>query len=355
MAPLILKLREEPWADVGVFLTGQHRDLVGPILERFGIGVVGSQEGLTPGLSLNRIAAALLEGLDREFHRVRPDLVLAQGDTTTVLAASLASYYLKIPFGHVEAGLRTGNLFGPFPEDGNRVVCSHLSAMNFAPTESARDNLLREGIAASKIFVTGNTVIDALHYTAKLDAPIGVDLDPAKRLILVTAHRRESFGAPIAAVCEAVATLRERHPEVEFLWPVHPNPAIEPVVEARLGGLERVHLVEPLGNAAFVSAMKRSFLILTDSGGVQEEAPALGKPVLVLRDESERPEAIAAGLAKLVGTETHVIVEEVERLLNDSKAYQAMAKGASPYGDGHASARIVARIAKTFGIDECKP
>ena len=350
MAPLILALRDARWARIRVLLTGQHRDLAAPILEVFGIHADRDLGVMTPGQSLNRLAASLLEALDGEFNADRPGLVLAQGDTTTVLASSLASYLLKIPFGHVEAGLRTGNLYGPFPEEGNRVVTSHLSALHFAPTASARDNLLREGIDPTTIHMTGNTVIDALFLTAKLDAPVGVDLDPSRPLILITAHRRENFGAPIVAICEAVATLRARNPGVEFLWPVHPNPAVKPVIAGRLGGLEGIHLVEPLEHAAFVSAMKRSTLILTDSGGVQEEAPALGKPVLVLREESERPEAIEAGLAKLVGTSSPAIVGEVERLLNDPIAYRAMAKGASPYGDGKASGRIVAAIAQRFGI-----
>jgi UDP-N-acetylglucosamine 2-epimerase (non-hydrolysing) len=267
--------------------------------------------------------------------------VLAQGDTTSVLATALASSRLKIPFGHVEAGLRTGRIFAPFPEEANRVVTSHSSAIHFAPTLRARENLLKEGIDPATIHVTGNTVIDALLLTARRDWPIGVRLDPRKRLVLVTVHRRESFGAPLEQICTAITQLHDRHPEVEILWPVHPNPAVKAVVPRFMSDLPRVHLCEPMEYGPFVSAMKKAAFVLTDSGGVQEEAPALGKPVLVLRNESERPEAIELGVARLLGHDPRVIVEQCSRLLCDPSVYRSMARGKSPYGDGQAAQRIV--------------
>jgi UDP-N-acetylglucosamine 2-epimerase (non-hydrolysing) len=352
MAPVIRALRDAPWAHCRVLLTAQHRELVDTMLEFFGIAPDIDLDVMRPGQTLVDLTARLLGSVADALGRESPDMVLAQGDTTTVLATALASFYLKIPFGHVEAGLRTGRLDAPFPEEGNRVVAGRLSAAHFAPTASARANLLREGIDPAAVFVTGNPVIDALLETARRDVPIGVELDPSARLVLVTAHRRDSFGAPLRRVCRAVAELHRRHPDVQFLWPVHPNPAVRPVVAGLLGRLPRVKLCEPLAYGAFVSALKRSYLVLTDSGGVQEEAPALGKPVLVLRTESERPEAIEAGVARLVGTDPNAIVDEADRLLNDPSAHRAMARGASPYGDGRAAGRIVAAVAHTLGVVE---
>ena len=317
----------------------------------FGIEADIDLDAMRPGQGLASLTARLLGSVSEALENERPDFVLAQGDTTTVLATALASYYLKIPFGHVEAGLRTHRLFSPFPEEGNRVVATHLSSAHFVPTPAARDNLLREGIDPATIHMTGNTVIDALLETAGRDIPVGVDLDPAWRLILVTAHRRDNFGEPLRAICEAIVRLHDRHPDVAFLWPVHPNPAIGPLVAEVLGGRPRVKLCNPLSYGPFVAAMKRSFLILTDSGGVQEEAPALCKPVLILRETSERPESIAAGVARLVGTDTDAIGRETERLLLDPDAYRAMASGASPYGDGRAAGRVVEALATLLGVD----
>jgi UDP-N-acetylglucosamine 2-epimerase (non-hydrolysing) len=255
-----------------------------------------------------------------------------------------------VPFGHVEAGLRSGNLFAPFPEEANRIVASHLSELHFAPTPRARENLMREGVSERAIFVTGNTVIDALMATARRNIPIGVPLDPRKRLVLVTAHRRDAFGPPLRGICLAIRKLHARFPDVEFLWPVHPNPAVRPVVEEMMGALERVHLCRPLAYGAFVSAIKRAAIVLTDSGGLQEEAPALGRPVLVMRDESERPEAIDAGLAALVGRDGRTLVDKATRLLNDPGAYRAMAGKISPFGDGKASRRIVSIVGRFLGV-----
>jgi UDP-N-acetylglucosamine 2-epimerase (non-hydrolysing) len=350
MAPVIRAFRAAPWARCRVMLTAQHRDLVDPMLAFFGIEPDVDLDIMRPNQSLVDLTSRMLPAVHDVIGRERPDIVLAQGDTTTVFVTALASFYGRVPFAHVEAGLRTGRLDAPFPEEANRVLAGHLSALHLAPTAEARDNLVREGISDDRICVTGNTVIDALLLAAARDVPIGVDLDPVKRIILVTAHRRDSFGEPIRQVCRAVAELHERFPDVQFLWPVHPNPSIKPVVEAAMSGLTRVRLCDPLPYGPFVTALKRSTLILTDSGGVQEEAPALGKPVLVLREESERPEAIEAGVARLVGHDPAAIVAAAGRLLRDPDAYRDMARGASPYGDGLAAGRIVAAVSHFLGI-----
>ncbi len=350
MAPIISALGEASWADCRVMLTAQHRDLVDDALAFFAIVPDIDLDAMRPSQTLVDLTTRLLGGVSESLVREAPDLVVAQGDTTTVLATALACFYLKIPFGHVEAGLRTGRLDAPFPEEGNRLVAGCLSAIHFAPTSSARDNLLCEGVDPTTIHVTGNTVIDALLATAQRDMPIGVDLESSSRVVLVTAHRRDSFGRPLRRICRAVAEILRRHPDVEVLWPLHPNPAVRPVVEELLGDHPRARLCDPLPYGAFVAALKRSHIVLTDSGGVQEEAPALGKPVLVLRTESERPEAVEAGLARLVGTDPRVIIKEADRLLSDPEVYRAMARGASPYGDGHAALRIVEGIARLLGV-----
>jgi UDP-N-acetylglucosamine 2-epimerase (non-hydrolysing) len=344
MAPVIKAFQAASWARCRVLFTAQHRELVDQMLTFFGIEPDLDLDIMRPNQSLVELTSRLLVAVHDAITRERPDLVLAQGDTTTVLATALASFYHKVPFGHVEAGLRTGRLFAPFPEEANRILAGRLSALHFAPTASARANLLREGFDDGSIFVTGNTVIDALLLAAECDVPIGVELDPFKRLILVTAHRRDSFGEPIRQICRAIERLHEEFADVEFLWPVHPNPSIKPVVENAMAKLRRVRLCSPLSYGPFVSSIKRATLILTDSGGVQEEAPALGKPVLVLREESERPEAISSGVAKLVGHDPDAIFSEASRLLTDANAYRSMAKGVSPYGDGRASERIVSAV-----------
>ncbi len=264
------------------------------------------------------------------------------------MTTSLACFYRQIAFGHVEAGLRTGNINNPFPEEMNRIVAGHLSAIHFAPTKSARENLLRENISEDYIHVTGNTVIDALLETAQKDFDIGIDLDPAKHLVLLTSHRRENFGAPMRDAFTAILNLVERNNRIELLYPVHPNPNITKPAYEILGGHSRIYLVEPLGYAQFVQAMKHAYFIISDSGGVQEEAPALGKPVLVLREETERPEAVEVGVVRLVGTNKALIISEAEKLLTDKEYYKSMARGVSPYGDGKAAKRIVS-ILKNFG------
>jgi UDP-N-acetylglucosamine 2-epimerase (non-hydrolysing) len=340
MAPVILELRRRGWARVRVLATAQHRQMLDQVLGLFGIAPDVDLDIMRPNQELADLTARLLAGMDDTLEAERPAVVLAQGDTTTVLATALACFYRRIPFGHVEAGLRTGDLDYPFPEEMNRSVASRLARVHFAPTGTARDNLLREGIDPAHIHVTGNTVIDALLQVAEQDAPLPEGVPAGRRLILVTAHRRENFGEPLRRICRALLTLADRNPDVHVLYPVHPNPNVTEVVRPALGGHPRITLCAPLDYRPFVSAMKKCTLVLSDSGGVQEEAPALGKPVLVLRAETERPEAVEAGVVQLVGTDTDAIVTAAQRLLDDPEAYRAMARGVSPYGDGHASERI---------------
>ncbi len=350
MAPIVRALRRARGLAVRLVTTGQHRGLLDQALAEFGLASDLDLDLMRPDQSLAATTARALIALSGALASLEPSLVLAQGDTTTVLAAALASYYMKVPFGHVEAGLRTGHPYRPFPEEKNRALATHLAELHFAPTGEARANLLREGIADSSIWVTGNTVIDALRLTAS--RPAEPPLRPATpKFLLVTAHRRESLGEPLANICAAVADLVRRHPDLSVVFPVHPNPRVRGVVGPALGGLERVHLVEPLGYAAFVALMKRSYLILTDSGGVQEEAPALGKPVLVLRDETERPEAVAAGTVELVGTRPEAIGSAVEALLASPERYRRFSTVVNPYGDGWAAERIGRVVLRRLGLD----
>lgn len=350
MGPVILALKQEQGLNVRVLATAQHRHLLDQVMQVFGIEPDIDLDIMRPNQALTTLTARLLLDLDEVLLAEKPDAVLAQGDTTTVMTVALACFYHKIPFGHVEAGLRTWDMQNPFPEEMNRVIAGRLAKWHFAPTESSRQNLLREGVVDTDIVVTGNTVIDALLSVAGRDADLPLTLDPGKRLILVTAHRRENFGEPFEQVCYALLTLLEHNPDVQVLYPVHPNPNVRETAHLLLGKHPRVVLCDPLDYLPFVSAMKRAYLILSDSGGVQEEAPALGKPVLVLRHETERPEAVSEGVVKLVGTDLNTIVSEAQRLLDDGSAYRAMARGVSPYGDGHASQRIVAVLKEYFGI-----
>ena len=338
MAPVIRRLAQAGWCDTFVLCTAQHRELLDQVLELFKIVPDADFGVMRPNQSLSTLTSRLIEHFDAVLRDTRPDALLAQGDTTTSMVAALCSYYHKVPFGHVEAGLRTGNLYAPFPEEVNRLLAARMARWHFAPTQQASSNLLAEGIDPAQVHVTGNTVIDALlQVAAGCPEP---SLPARTRLVLVTAHRRENFGRPLENICRALRHLADSREDCEFLYPVHPNPNVKAAAVAALGGHPRIRLVEPLDYAAFVAAMKRSHFILTDSGGVQEEAPALGKPVLVLREETERPEAVAAGVVRLVGTDFVRIVAESTRLLDDADHYSAMARGVSPYGDGQAAERI---------------
>jgi UDP-N-acetylglucosamine 2-epimerase (non-hydrolysing) len=353
MAPVIRALGASSWARCRVIFTAQHRDLVAPVFEFFGIEPDVDLDVMRPGQTLADLSNRLLAALHETLRREDPDFVLAQGDTTTVLASALASYMLGVPFGHIEAGLRTHRLDSPFPEEANRVAVSHLSTLHFAPTAAARENLLREGIDGSSIHLTGNTGVDALRLAARREAPLGAALSPGKRLILATVHRRENQGAPLRRICEGVRAVHDRFEDVEVLWPVHPNPAVGPVVAEILGGLPRVRLVEPLSYGPFVTAMKRSVLILSDSGGVQEEAAALRKPVLVLRRVSERGEAVRCGVARLVGDDPESIAAEASRILLNPG--DDPGPGDSPFGDGRAAARIAGLVRRSLAPAESRP
>lgn len=344
MAPVIKSLDQEPWAEVKILATAQHRHLLDQVLRVFDIEPDIDLDIMRPSQALTTLTARLLLDLDDVLLKQKPDVVLAQGDTTTVMTVALACFYHQIPFGHVEAGLRTGDMYNPFPEEMNRVVASRMAHWHFAPTESARQNLLREGIPERLIYLTGNTVIDALLEVAGRQPEIGVELDSNKKLVLVTAHRRENFGEPFKEICRAVRDLADRNEDVQVLYPVHPNPNVESDAHKLLGDHPRIVLCPPLDYLPFVAAMQRSYLILSDSGGVQEEAPALAKPVLVLRRETERPEAVTEGVVKLVGADAKRILSESQRLLDDPIAYRTMARGVSPYGDGKAAGRIVDAI-----------
>lgn len=348
MAPVITALKKNPNFDVRILATAQHRNILDQVMQVFGIDPDVDLNIMRPNQTLTTLTARILLGLDDVLLDEKPDAVLAQGDTTTVMTVALACFYHKIPFGHVEAGLRTWDMQNPFPEEMNRVIAGRLAKWHFAPTESSRQNLLREGVADKDIVVTGNTVIDALLSVAKLDSSLPIGLDTSKRLILMTAHRRENFGEPFENVCKAVLALLEKNNDLQLLFPVHPNPNVRETAHRLLGTHPRAFLCEPLEYLPFVAAMKRSYFILSDSGGVQEEAPALGKPVLVLRNETERPEAVEAGVVKLVGTDFKTIVENAQILLNDQSAYRNMARGISPYGDGQASERIVKVMKEYF-------
>jgi UDP-N-acetylglucosamine 2-epimerase (non-hydrolysing) len=347
LGPLILELKRRPEFDAQVCVTAQHREMLDQVLAVFGVRPDADLNLMTPGQALPELTARAVTALSRHLQAARPDRVLVQGDTTTTFCAALAAYYLRIPVAHVEAGLRTGDRYAPFPEEINRRLTTHLADLHFAPTEAARDHLLREGIPAGSVHVTGNTVIDALLWVRakirrtppELPAGLAAALD-GKRLVLVTGHRRESFGRPFEAICRAIADVAARFPDVAVVYPVHLNPNVQEPVRRILGGAERVHLVEPLPYEPFVALLDRAYLVLTDSGGVQEEAPSLGKPVLVMREVTERPEGIAAGCAELAGVTREGIVDSVTRLLTDAALYQRMSQAQNPYGDGQAALRI---------------
>jgi UDP-N-acetylglucosamine 2-epimerase (non-hydrolysing) len=353
LAPIVRALEDHPAFERLVCVTAQHREMLDQALHAFGIVPDADLHLMRPDQSLAGLAARCVEAIDGYLEEERPDLVLVQGDTTTAFCAALAAFYRRIAIGHVEAGLRTGNLDAPWPEEGNRVLISRLARLHFAPTETGRRNLLAEGVPPGRIFVTGNTVIDALNLALeKVRAcPPGIpglsdevlDGQNGDPLVLITGHRRESFGTKFESICRAIAELAAAYPAARFVYPLHLNPRIRGPIRQALGatGARNIHLIDPLSYLPFLSLMDRSTLVLTDSGGIQEEAPSLGKPVLVMRDTTERPEAVEAGTVRLVGTDARTIVAEVSRLLDDAEAYAAMARAHNPYGDGKATGRIV--------------
>ena len=361
MAPVILELKKFPEKiQTTVAVTAQHREMLDQVLNLFKIKPDFDLNIMSAGQTLFDITSRALLGLNKILEEVKPDIVLVHGDTTTTFAGALAAYYHQISVGHVEAGLRTGNKFSPYPEEMNRKLTAALTDLNFAPTNTSKENLLREGVDAEKIFVTGNTVIDALFQTISSDFKfsdallnqINYDND---RVILVTTHRRENWGEPLRQVYKALKKLVEEFPDVEVIFPVHKNPVIREVVDAELGNIPRVYLTDPLDYEPFANLMSRVKLILTDSGGVQEEAPALGKPVLVLRDTTERPEAVSAGTVKLVGTDFSNVYENAKILLTDAAEYKKMSEACNPYGDGKAASRIVQAVLWKYNFEDNKP
>ena len=354
MAPVVLALEEEKSIEAKVCVTGQHRQMLDQVLSLFEISPHYDLQAMRKNQDLYGITSLVLSSLKEVLEDFRPDLILVHGDTSTTFAASLAAFYKQIPVGHVEAGLRTGNLLSPWPEEANRKLTGVLASLHFAPTETSRNSLLAEGVSQNDIEVTGNTVIDALFWVIrKLNSvpklskelrQLLPELDAGSKLILVTGHRRESFGDGFERICKALKRIATEVPDSEIIYPVHLNPNVQEPVNRVLAGVENVHLIEPLDYLPFVYLMNKSHLILTDSGGIQEEAPSLGKPVLVMRETTERPEAVVAGTVKLVGTDKELIVESVKELLFKEAVYQTMAQAHNPYGDGKASARIVKRI-----------
>ena len=354
MAPLVRALQVANGVDARVCVTAQHREMLDVVLELFEIKPDFDLNIMKPGQDLTDITCVILTGLRSVLKEFRPDYVLVHGDTATTFAASLAAYYEGIAVGHVEAGLRTGNIYSPWPEEGNRKLTGALASIHFAPTTSSRNNLLREGVPDETILVTGNTVIDALQWVsnkvatdAELSQKMGRQFDflsADRRLVLITGHRRESFGSGFERICEAVAASADQYPDVDFVYPVHLNPNVRAPVNRLLQGRTNVYLIEPQDYLPFVYLMSRAYLILTDSGGIQEEAPSLGKPVLVMRDTTERPEAVEAGTVRLVGTDVARIREQLTLLLDDAEEYRRMSFAHNPYGDGTASQQIIAGL-----------
>jgi UDP-N-acetylglucosamine 2-epimerase (non-hydrolysing) len=354
MAPVVQALQQASGRFESIIcVSAQHRAMLDQVLQVFGLVADHDLDLMTTAQSPADVTARVLERLPLLLRHIRPDVLLVQGDTMTSFAAAFAAYLERIPSGHVEAGLRTGDRYQPFPEEMNRVLTTRLASIHFAPTAQAQAALLREGVPPADVHLTGNTVIDALLQTVRADytfrsAQLG-SLDYSRRLVLVTTHRRESFGAPLQSTCAAIRELAERFPDLQFVLPVHPNPAVKQTVERLLCDLPGMYLIEPVDYVEFVHLMNRAYLVLTDSGGVQEEAPSLGKPVLVLREVTERPEGVEAGTAVVVGTDQGRIVEVASELLTSRTAYEKMANAVNPYGDGRASGRIVAALAERFG------
>lgn len=351
MAPLVHALTNDKAFESKVCVTAQHREMLDQVLHLFEIIPDYDLDIMTPGQDLTDITCRILEGMKPILLSFKPDVVLVHGDTATTMATSLAAFYQRILVGHVEAGLRTGNLYSPWPEEANRKIASHLAMYHFAPTEYSRRNLRGESIPDHRIFVTGNTVIDALFWVrnkvmndATIQASLAAQypfLDQNKKMLLVTGHRRESFGNGFERICHALAEIAKSHPDIQVVYPVHLNPNVSEPVQRILQGINNIILIDPQDYLPFIYLMNNAYLILTDSGGIQEEAPALGKPVLVMRDTTERPEAVEAGTVRLVGTQTEKIVQAVTQLLTDDDAYQKMSRAHNPYGDGKACLRIL--------------
>ncbi|MED9780662.1 MAG: UDP-N-acetylglucosamine 2-epimerase (non-hydrolyzing) [Peptococcaceae bacterium] len=359
MAPLVKAMEKAEDLEPLVVVTAQHREMLDQVLALFDVTPSYDLNLMKQNQTLMDITVGVLRGIERIVIKEKPDLVLVHGDTTTTFAGALASFYQQVPVGHVEAGLRSGNMYSPFPEEANRKLTGQLASVHFAPTRQARENLLREGVDADVVYTTGNTVIDALHLTVQkdfsFDAELAEMLDVPGRKVLLTTHRRENLGQPMVQIFRAIRTLHANFPDVHFYFPMHKNPRVRALAHEALDELERVHLFEPLDYAPFANLMERMDLILTDSGGMQEEAPALGKPVLVLRDTTERPEAVEAGTVRLVGCDTDLIVETVTELFTNDAAYAEMKHAVNPYGDGKACARIIDAIRYHFGLVPERP
>lgn len=359
MAPLVKAMEKAEDLEPLVVVTAQHREMLDQVLALFDVTPSYDLNLMKQNQTLMDITVGVLRGIERIVIKEKPDLVLVHGDTTTTFAGALASFYQQIPVGHVEAGLRSGNMYSPFPEEANRKLTGQLASVHFAPTRQARENLLREGVDADAVYTTGNTVIDALHLTVQkdfsFDAELTEMLDVPGRKVLLTTHRRENLGQPMVQIFRAIRALHANFPDVHFYFPMHKNPRVRALAHEALDELERVHLFEPLDYAPFANLMERMDLILTDSGGMQEEAPALGKPVLVLRDTTERPEAVEAGTVRLVGCDTDLIVETVTELFTNDAAYAEMKHAVNPYGDGKACARIIDAIRYYFGLAPERP
>lgn len=357
MCPLVLEMRKYPdYIEPIVAVTAQHREMLDQVLELFDIKPDYDLNIMASGQTLYDITTRALTGLKEVIEEAKPDMVLVHGDTTTTFAGALAAFYAQVPVGHVEAGLRTGNKYSPYPEEMNRKLTGSIADMHFAPTATSRENLLKENVSRDSIVVTGNTVIDALQTTVKAnyefaDADFNKIFARGNRLILVTTHRRENLGEPMRNVYKALRKVLETHADVEAIFPVHKNPKVREIVQEELGGLDRVHLIEPMDYEPFANLMGKVDIVLTDSGGIQEEAPALGKPVLVLRDTTERPEAVDAGTVKLIGTAYDDVLRETNLLLDDPQHYQKMAEAANPYGDGKACERIIKVILQKKGYN----
>jgi UDP-N-acetylglucosamine 2-epimerase (non-hydrolysing) len=354
MAPVVHALQADPaHFESVVCVSAQHRAMLDQVLGVFGLRADHDLDLMTPGQTPAEITARVLEHLPPLIRRIKPDVLLVQGDTMTCFAAAFAAYLEKIPSAHVEAGLRTGDRYQPFPEEMNRVLTTRLASLHFAPTAQARDRLLAEGVPPAEVHLTGNTVIDALLQMVRKDyvfrTPALAAIDPSRRVVLVTTHRRESFGAPLRSTCAALRDLIARFPDLQMVLPVHPNPEVKRTVESLLCDLPGVTLIAPVDYVEFVHLMARAHIVLTDSGGVQEEAPSLGKPVLVLREVTERPEGVEAGTAVVVGTDRERIVSTASELLSSKTAYDRMANAVNPYGDGRASERIAAALRERFG------